>query len=359
MSRNALAGLGRISVYAFKGHMDIQFIHQPDQFGQLQPAWDALVERSATNVPFLRHSYLQHWWSTLGGGEWDEGELWIAVGRVEGRVRGIAPLFRTRSSENEHRLMFLGSIEISDYLDVIAAPDDVDVFSGHLLDALSRQRSDDWQVLDLYNLPDASPSRRALAIASRERGWGVAESTLQPCPAVVLPSSWEDYLAGLEKKYRHEIRRKLRRAGEIGLTFQVAENRDAFKESLEGMLALMRTDVRKAAFLQPAMETQFRRSMRSAFDEGWLQLAMLKADGILAAAYLNFDDQGKLWVYNSAINPEFFSASAGWVLLAHLIRWGIEHDRSELDFMRGDEPYKYRFGGVDRAIFRLRIQRPA
>ena len=58
----------------------------------------------------------------------------------------------------------------------------------------------------------------------------------------------------------------------------------------------------------------------------------------------------KLWGYNSAVNRDFLELSPGWVLLAHQIRWACEHGRTELDFMRGDEAYKYRFGAVDRHV---------
>jgi len=43
--------------------------------------------------------------------------------------------------------------------------------------------------------------------------------------------------------------------------------------------------------------------------------------------------------------------------MAHLIRWAIDHGRTEVDFLRGDEDYKYRLGGVDRHIVRLTIER--
>jgi CelD/BcsL family acetyltransferase involved in cellulose biosynthesis len=45
------------------------------------------------------------------------------------------------------------------------------------------------------------------------------------------------------------------------------------------------------------------------------------------------------------------------VLLGHLLQWANENKRSEFDFMRGDEDYKYRFGGVDRFLVRARLTR--
>lgn len=76
-----------------------------------------------------------------------------------------------------------------------------------------------------------------------------------------------------------------------------------------------------------------------------------------AAGYLNFDYGGRLWVYNSCMNPAFASLSPGWVLVGMLIQWAIDHGRSEVDFLRGGEDYKSRLGGVERSIYRLTLTR--
>ena len=119
----------------------------------------------------------------------------------------------------------------------------------------------------------------------------------------------------------------------------------------------MANDPEKDAFLTDIMINQMRESIHTAFNSGWLQLAFLEFGGVKAAGYLNFDDLNKIWVYNSGIDFDFYDLSPGWVLLAYLIQWSIEHGRSELDFMRGDEIYKYRFGGQDRFVLRVQVYR--
>jgi CelD/BcsL family acetyltransferase involved in cellulose biosynthesis len=101
------------------------------------------------------------------------------------------------------------------------------------------------------------------------------------------------------------------------------------------------------------MREQMKRSLQAAFDNGWLQLAFMTVAGERAAAYLNFDYDNHIWVYNSGYSLKYRDLSTGWVLLAHLIQWAIENRREEFDFLRGDEDYKYRFGGVERFVSRL------
>ena len=80
-------------------------------------------------------------------------------------------------------------------------------------------------------------------------------------------------------------------------------------------------------------------------------------DGQKAAGYLNFDYQDRIWVYNSGMDRQFMDISPGWVLLGHLLQWANENKRTEFDFMRGGEEYKYRFGGVDKLVVRAKIVR--
>jgi CelD/BcsL family acetyltransferase involved in cellulose biosynthesis len=125
----------------------------------------------------------------------------------------------------------------------------------------------------------------------------------------------------------------------------------------EAFLSLMEHDEDKAAFLRDAMREQMRAVIRAAHEHGWLWLAFLEADGRRIAACLNFDYKGKLWGYNAGVNRAFMDLSPGWVLLAHTLQWACENNRSEFDFMRGDEDYKYRFGAVNQYVMRARLTR--
>jgi CelD/BcsL family acetyltransferase involved in cellulose biosynthesis len=105
------------------------------------------------------------------------------------------------------------------------------------------------------------------------------------------------------------------------------------------------------------MREQMTVTIRNAFERDYLWLAFLEVDGAKAAASLNFDYKNKLWGYNSGVGREHMELSPGWVLLSHVIQWCCENNRYEFDFMRGDEEYKYRFGGVNRFVMRAKVLR--
>lgn len=332
-----------------------------DEFEEnIREAWNALLEKSVSNVPFLRFEMLETWWQNRGGGEWPEdAQLAIITGWEAGTLVGIAPCFVTEH-DGVRALMLLGSIEICDYLDLIVRPEDEARFICELLDFIKGNFAGELgiQHLDFYNFQDGSPTLGLLAEASSARGWKFEQTTLQHSPFIQLPGDWETYLASIDKKQRHEIRRKMRRAEEsdFPVGWYITSSVEQLEEDSEDFFRLMVQESDKAEFLTPAMRKQMKASMFTAFNAGILQLAFLTVNGSKAAAYYNFDYQNCIWVYNSGIDRDFSDYSPGWVLLGHLLRWSNENKRSEFDFMRGDEDYKYRFGAVDRFVVRVKIQ---
>jgi len=321
--------------------------------------WNTLLAESATHVPFLRYEYLSAWWATRGGGEWPESELAIVTAHQDGHLAGIAPLFSTHSPDGKPALLLLGSIEISDYLDIIARPGDLSSFLAGLLDFIARPASLDWHLLDWHNLPENSPTLPALQPEVEKHGWIFSQDRTYHVPSIPLTGDFDTYLAGIDKKQRHEIRRKMRRAEESGraVRWYIVEDGSSLEAEVQAFLELMAEDPEKAAFLTAPMRRQMHLVCQAAYENGWLQLAFLEADGQKAAGYLNFDYLNRIWVYNSGINRRFMDLSAGWVLLGHLLQWANENKRTEFDFMRGNEDYKYRFGGVDKYLVRARVTR--
>lgn len=340
--------------------MHFDFIRDEESMAALSAEWNSLLSGAVTDVPFLRHEFLSTWWTTLGGGEWREAELRIGVARDgEDRLVGLAPFFRTRTLDDRNGLLLLGSIEISDYLDLIVPETQVAPFTEMFLGELARLPRQDWDVVDLYNVPEVSVTLAALRSAAEALGWKVTQTRFRPCPVLELPDDWEAYLAGLDKKQRHELRRKMRRAAEHpeGAQWRIVGSSDGLEQAVDDFIRLMALDARKAAFLTPMMQTQIKHSALAAHSSGWLQLAVLDIGGQSAAGYLNFDYGGRLWVYNSFVDPEHFGSSPGWVLMGHIIRWAIDSGRDEVDFLRGGEPYKYQLGGRDRFVCRMTIER--
>lgn len=334
--------------------MEITFLHDATAWQAVAEAWDESLKASAVDVPFLRYGFLRAWWSTFGGGEWPDGELWIGVGRDGGRSLQAAPLFCTTARPDS--LLLLGTSEIADYLDLITEPARIDEFAASLLAALEREAP--GRTLDLWNILETSPTAAALARAAAGAGWSFARQRLKPCPRILLDGGWEAYLARLDKKQRHELRRKMRRVEATpGAEYVRAGPGPELAGAVEAFLRLMTHDEAKAGFLTPRMHAMFHALTEVAAREGWLRLEFLRIDGRPAAGALCFEYGDRLMIYNSGLDPAFLALSPGWALLGHLIRSAAEGGKREVDFLRGGEEYKFRLGGEARFVERLTLRK--
>ena len=340
----------RVNMAEIKIHQNFEDIPEKE--------WDALLEKNCSNVPFLRHGYLSSWWQYKGGGEWPDAQLQIISVRKDGQLIGIAPFF-SAVHEGHKKLLLLGSIEISDYLDFIHDPKYSAEFFEQLFNFLDGESFSDIHDFLLFNIPEHSLTSAYVEKECQKHNWVVKAGQAYPTPIIHLADNWEDYLAGIDKKQRHEIRRKMRRASEDPqeIRWYIVEEADKLDAEMDAFFDLMVLDDEKREFLTDTMREQMRSIMRWAFNEKILQLSFMTIAGNKAAAYLCFDFQERVWVYNSGFDPQYREFSPGWVMLGYLIQHAIESGKKSFDFMRGDEDYKYRFGAAESHVLKIEISK--
>jgi len=336
--------------------MNTTLYQSPEAFSALASEWNPLVHRTASDVPFLTVEWQRTWWQYFGN---DNSLLVYAFRDEAGVLCGIAPLFLAHES-GQRQLHTVGCADICDYLDLIVAPGCEQAVFTALLDALSAPDVPAWDAIDLCNIPEASRTPEVLGTLAQARSWRVTKSTQEVCPLIRLPTTWEDYLASLDKKERHELRRKLRRAeSEESVQLYITEGFDTLDADLDAFITLLvmsRPD--KASFMSDQMRAFFHAAGHVARRAGWLQLAFLQVGDVNAAAYMNFDYASRIMVYNSGLDPKNFQwLSPGIVLMGKLIQQAIEKKRAVFDFLRGNEDYKYRLGGKDTHVYRLLLER--
>jgi CelD/BcsL family acetyltransferase involved in cellulose biosynthesis len=336
--------------------LTIHAYHDTDGFEKLTGEWNDLLRRSAADTIFLTLEFQRTWWECLG-----EGELLILAVRDDAdTLVGIAPLFETPNSQEQRALATVGCVEVADYLDIIVAQSQEEAVYAALIDYLTSSSAPAWDLLDLCNIHEDSPTLKLMPSLAKAQGWTVSTARDDVCPIVRLPGTWDEYMEMIDGKQRREIRRKLRRAGaQAPVDWYVVGPEHNLEAEFEDFLELMAaSSPDKEAFLTPQMRHFFRQLAQLMNDAGWLELVFLQVGERKAAAYLNFVYNNRVLVYNSGLDWRSFpNLGAGIVLTAHYIRHAIEQGRELLDFMQGDERYKYQFGGQDVEVRRLLIQR--
>lgn len=332
------------------GGMQGKLIAGIDAFEQLANVWDELAGRAMTATPFQKLAYQRAWWRHLGPGEL----FTIAVDGEDGAVCAIGCFFLV-----DGVLYFNGCVEETDYLDLITTAEEAEGAWRAVLAVLESDSFPAWRSLSLCNVPQDSPSRAILAGLTDERGYAFSAEKQEVCPIIELPGSFDDYLMALDKKQRHEVRRKLRKAKGAGAELSQVADRAQLHEAVDEFLRLLRlSTVEKDGWLNEERRAVFHEVAAAAFDDGSLQLLFLQQQGKNAAALFNFDYKGRIWVYNSGMDiVEFGKLSPGVVLTAGAIELAIAAGRHTFDFLRGDEEYKYRFGARDTHIYHLQLDR--
>ena len=324
---------------------------EPSVFEELESEWNALLERSATDVIFLSCEWQSTWWHA-----YEAGDLWVVTCRDDNeRLLGIGPWF-IEHRDGERVVRTIGCVDVTDYVDVIADKMCMDA----VLEFFARFLADNagqYDRINLCNIPETSETYSRFPDRLRQHHFDADMVLQEVCPVIHLPDEWEGYLAMLDKKQRHELRRKMRRAeSEVKLDWYIVGAEHNFDDEVENFVKLMAaSQPSKAEFLSDENNLRFFKQMlKVTFQKGWLKLSFLKANGVYAAAYCDFDYKRHILVYNSGLQPDVYPhLSLGIVLLAYNIRHAIENKRHIYDFLRGNETYKYRMGAQDTRVYKL------
>ena len=273
----------------------------------------------------------------------------VAV-REQSDIIGIAPL-QVRGKE----AFFVGSPDVCDYQDFIVAPGREKEFFKVLLDDLKRQGISQ---LSLSPLRPDSTVMTSLVDAARNRGFEVLCREGEVSVEMDLPSTWEDYLVGLDKKQRHEVRRKLRRllgAGDVVYRCQEGSPQqvDGFMDIFLRLFTLSREE--KAEFMTDQMESFFRSLAKAMAEIKLLRFGILEVDKVTAAMIMGFDYDETMYLYNSGYDPRYDSLSVGLLSKALCIRESIGQGKKKWDFLKGAEKYKYQLGGKEIPLYSCQI----
>jgi CelD/BcsL family acetyltransferase involved in cellulose biosynthesis len=323
----------------------MSYILTVESLDGITSSWDRLRHYLRWSSIFVLPAWLKAWWEVFGG----EGELYLRTLWDGQKVIGFAPLL-----VNNKTASFIGSVDVCDYLDFVVIPGRESDFFEVLLDDL---RDKGVRKLDLRPLhSDSTVVRYLLSIAGR-RGYDV-----NCCPEDVsleldLPPTWNEYLAILNSKQRHEVRRKLRRLWEAGNVeyrcIEVGREVEDYLDVFLKLFALSKDE--KAGFMDPKMECFFRSLAKAMAGVGLLRIGILRVNKVPAAITMGFDYDDSHYLYNSAYDPQFSYLSVGLLCKVLCLKESIEKGKKKWNFLKGGEPYKYRLGGQEVPLYNCLI----
>lgn len=306
-----------------------------------------MLAQSSMACIFLTQEWQNVWWDNLAG----LGEMAGFAVSNGGEVVAIASL-----AQHDDTLGFVGSTDTCDYNDFLVRPGFEEVFYPALLDVLDVR---DWSLVRLDSLRADSPTLAHLPQLARERGYVVEVEYEDVTSGLALPNDWDQFLALLTKKNRHELRRKLRRLDtQTDWNWYCLTTPEAVDENFDRFLALMRgSSPEKAEFMTPEREKFFRALTYRMAELDRLRLFFMELDGAMAASSLCFDYGSSRLLYNSGYDPELAYFSVGLLLHAMCVKDAVCQGIKYFDYLRGPEPYKAHLGGRQSNLYRLTMRR--
>ena len=167
-----------------------------EELASLHDEWVELLDQHPDAAPFIHPTWQRVWLEEFQG----DRELLLYSVRDGDSLVGIAPLLR-----DDGRISFVGHYSMCDYMDFVVTRERGPEFYPAIVDALL---AESWSELELRGLRDGSPTLTELPTAVQAAGLAFEREEEAVAPHVATTSTWDEHVASLSKKNRHEVRRK-------------------------------------------------------------------------------------------------------------------------------------------------------
>jgi CelD/BcsL family acetyltransferase involved in cellulose biosynthesis len=348
-------------------------IFAPTTFDELAPYADDW-DRLAAGVPLRSWTWLRNWWRHYGPRNDAEAlRTRLAVLCViddANSLMGVAPWYLDCSAHRGRVLRPLGSGEVcSDYLGVLCHPAVEEPVVEALADYLATDAIGDnpdamrWDLLEMDGVDAEDSAVAKLVQCLAGLGATVHRRPGVNCWRLDLPSDWESYVASLGKNLRRDVRRLER---ELLNTDRVTlHSASRLDELPHAMNILVELHQRRRAMLSEKGCFASERFLGFYSDVvpdllrcGQVQFFWLELDGKPVAAEYQLVGNGTLYAYQAGVDPESMQHQPGKLINLAILRRAIECGYLAFDFLRGDEPYKARFGALPRPMVEYRVVPP-
>ncbi|GLW67847.1 glycosyl transferase [Kitasatospora phosalacinea] len=310
----------------------------PELDGELVHDWRELIDDDPDGSWFAGPDWVLAWWRTLGAGQRGEIAVWRGP---DGRAEAVLPLTAVRLRAHPRLppaapvLTLLGTgAGAADHCGPAARPHRRAEVAAHLADRARR---------DTLWLPGLDPAHADLLPP------GARPVTRSACPRTDLTDG-PDRLGS--RDFRAANRRAHRRLAAAGVSFHWLPPGTAGPELLDDLLRLHR--LRREAVAGGvssfgADRLPLHRQLLSAAAPGRgpaFQVARHRGEPV--GVLYGFRWADRFAYYQTGWDPRWAAESLGTALVDAAIRNCAAEGVRTFDFLRGREPYKYRFGAVDR-----------
>jgi len=324
---------------------------------KLRCDWQQLFASNPRHTPFQSWAWTTTWIKHLAGPH----RLRI-IGRRDhiGRLSYLLPLIgKDTDNGQESREYFITcgyGPECSDHLGPLSVPDLDDRLADITAFALDEFVGRDARVA-LTSLDTLANFPEELRVRIAGSGRPVRLTEFRRCPSTELPRSWNEFLGGLSRNFRSQIaryRRKLDQHHSAELRTVEPGNAHAFVKEL---IRLNRSRIadkgEQSSLTDPAFRAFMCEVVPSLVREELAWMDVITDKEKIVATALNLVHADRIYYYLGGFARSHAELRPGTVLFSEVIRRGISRQYTSYNFLRGKEPYKYRWGARELQTWRL------
>jgi CelD/BcsL family acetyltransferase involved in cellulose biosynthesis len=324
-----------------------------------EPGWSALWQETKDTTPFQSAAWLIAYLQCFQPEPFNvvffrRGERVVAVLPLVARgLHGRSSRSEAEATQSGLRLLGEG---VSDYLDMLCLEDERssvgELLQSWLGDQLLHQKSAEFQQLPANAVLRSTPIHRAL---HDELQSGV------PCPIVrlqqagtgaawPLPATMKRHVENSLRAIKRIDRLSLKKADRLSLdaAISILFSLHAKRWRLRGLPGVFET-AEKQAFYRQAFGALLR--------DCALDLFTLFLGDVPIASLAALRKNEVLYYYIGAFDPDYAKFSPGNLIIAQVIEFARMAGCHTFDFLRGREPYKYKWGAEDQPTYIRKVWR--
>lgn len=341
-------------------HFKIEVLRDERQFYELRDEWSELVTKDAHATTFQTWEFIYPHWKYRNNGRL---LYLITVRSNDGVLQAIAPFWvqTIKKGITLKVVEFIGTRGL-DYLDFIVSQEtNKEEVLKNIFSFLLADKKDDWNVISLSEL--RSNSKNILNKVFDDLGIRYSLNKCSTCVRINLPGTWQEYKKSLSPSTRKDTNYDENRFEKTfnGKFCIFVQNSPEFQMVISELQKIHQnrweTISEKGSFHKDWMKDLDNEIVIGASERGVLRYFVLHADGVPVAGLSGFSFDSTIYTHTMSINTDekYRKYSIGNVLLQKAIKWSIENGYKYFDLSRGDEPYKFKFGGKAENSYRVEI----
>jgi len=341
--------------------IQVEKISDPIRFAAIRREWDELIDDSDAAI-FNSWEWMYPWFRRIA----PERKLSIlSAWNDQGTLVGVLPLaldHRQVAGLPVRRLAWLAETQVgSDYLEGVARRG----WERPVFRAFSEElhaRADDWDLLDLLDLPTGALLSTSLKHAFRGSSFEIRGSERFICPFGPLDPT-QPFEAFLRQTSRgaNYLRRRRWLEAQKGFEIQIEARPQRLPLVLAEFFQLHRLRWQRDGGSQGIRSVEAEAFHRDATqllaERGKIRFYTLRLQGQPLATVYGLVDRGKFLYFQSGYDPQWSKQSVGLVLVGETFRDSLASGLLEYDFLHGTESYKQDWTKQQRRTVNLRVFR--